>query len=70
MGEPLVESFKRPEWSPHRLEGSVGVEGKVILDTPDLILACSGSASTRRSRAARGRRTRSSHVSKGTASRP
>ncbi len=31
--------FKRPEWSPLPFEGCVNVEGKVILDSPDLMLA-------------------------------
>jgi mannose-6-phosphate isomerase-like protein (cupin superfamily) len=39
MDEPLVEPFKRPEWSPLPLEGAIGVEGKVVLDAPDLVLA-------------------------------
>jgi quercetin dioxygenase-like cupin family protein len=37
--DPLIESFKHPEWSLVPIEGCVDVEGKVILDSPELVLA-------------------------------
>jgi quercetin dioxygenase-like cupin family protein len=39
MSGPVIEPFKYPEWTPPPDEGFVGVVGKVILDSPDLILA-------------------------------
>ena len=39
MADPLVESFKHHEWEPVPLEGVVNVTGKVILDSPELVLA-------------------------------
>lgn len=39
MDGPQVEAFKHPEWHPPPVEGFVGVEGKVILDSPELVLA-------------------------------
>jgi quercetin dioxygenase-like cupin family protein len=34
-----VERFKHPAWEPLPLDGSVNVDGKVILELPDLVLA-------------------------------
>lgn len=39
MSAPHVEPFERPEWSPLPYDGCVNVEGKVLLDAPDLLLA-------------------------------
>jgi quercetin dioxygenase-like cupin family protein len=39
MSGPEIESFKYPEWTPPPAEGFVNVVGKVILDSPELLLA-------------------------------